>query len=60
MTRWLLAVCIIAALCLVAAWIEDTRHQRRQDRAEQAWQADHAARGASASGRRPAPAPARS
>ncbi|MFE4397185.1 MULTISPECIES: hypothetical protein [Streptomycetaceae] len=31
MTRLLLAVCIIAALCLLAAWAEDRIHERGVD-----------------------------
>ncbi|MFE7559643.1 hypothetical protein [Kitasatospora sp. NPDC057500] len=42
MLRWLLALCIIAALCVVAAWIEQLVAEARLARAQQAWQAEHA------------------
>ncbi|MCX4686788.1 hypothetical protein OG401_21145 [Kitasatospora purpeofusca] len=57
--KWLLALCMIVALSWLAAWVEDTVHQRRQDRAEQVWRAAKATRYASASGRRPARTPSR-
>ncbi|MET9396312.1 hypothetical protein [Kitasatospora sp. NPDC002965] len=31
MSRLLLALCIIAALCLVAAWVEQLVHEAQQD-----------------------------
>ncbi|MFE2109263.1 hypothetical protein ACFXAF_25845 [Kitasatospora sp. NPDC059463] len=42
MLRWLLALCIIAALCLVVAWVEQLIAEARQARAQQAWQAERA------------------